>query len=96
MLVDVFVSFSEILFRFLVEGFLAPKRAEVIGLAFVLGCASGGRAVNIHSANGIMYCSCHRFLLLLDLIIALIGRSTEGLITRYLIGIFAYAYFFIS
>jgi hypothetical protein len=60
MLMGVLASFAKILFRFLVEGFLAAKRAEVVGLAFVFGLASGSRGVNVHSADGIMYCSCHR------------------------------------
>jgi len=59
-MVCVFVRFSKILLRFLVEGFLTTERAKIISLPFILRCASSGCGVNIHAANGIMYCSCHR------------------------------------
>jgi len=65
MMVGVFVGFSEILLGFLVEGLLATERAEIIGLAFIFRCASGCGGVDVHSADGIVYCCCHRFYLLL-------------------------------
>lgn len=40
MMVCVFVGFTKILLRFLVEGLLTTKRAEIIGLSFVFGRAS--------------------------------------------------------
>jgi hypothetical protein len=81
-MVYVFVGFSQILLGFLVEGFLATKRTEVVSLAFILGLASGCRGVNVHTADGIMYCSCHNYLLLYVLIITLIDISTTSRITR--------------
>jgi len=60
------VLFAEILLGFLVEGFLAPERAEIIGLCFILGCASGGRGINVHAADGIMHCGCHELSFQLD------------------------------
>jgi len=64
MVVFVLIGFAKILLRLLVEGLLTTERAKVIGLSFVLGCASGGRGINVHVADGIMYCSRHRFYLL--------------------------------
>ena len=60
----VFVRFAEVLLKFFVKGFLAPERAEVVGLSFILGCASGGCGVNIHSAGEIF--NSHRFQPFLD------------------------------
>jgi hypothetical protein len=59
-MMNVFVCFTEILLRVLVESLLAAQRTEVISLFFVFGLASGGCWVNVHTADGIVYCSCHR------------------------------------
>ena len=65
-------TFTEILLRILVEGFLAAGGTEVIRLPFVLRCTRRGRRVNIHSTNGVMYGICHiNHLLLVNQIIAL-------------------------
>ena len=53
------VLFAEIFLRALIEGRLAAKRAEVISLPLVFGCASRCGRVNIHMADGVMYGSCH-------------------------------------
>ena len=55
MFVRVFVTLTKILFRVFIEGRLASRRAEVIGLSFIFGCSCDGGGVNIHVANGIMY-----------------------------------------
>lgn len=90
----VFIGFAEIFLRFLVEGLFTTKRAEVIRLPFILGCACSGCGINVHTADGIMYCSCHRFYLLwLDLIITSKDNLNESHITQSLIGNSAYAYF---
>lgn len=60
MLMRVFISFAEILFGFLVKRLLAAKRAKVVGLPFVFGCAGSGGGVNIHMADGVMHSSCHK------------------------------------
>ena len=61
-----FVLFAEILLRILIEGFLASRRAEVIGLSLVFGRSSRGGGVNVHVADGVMYGIVHDWLLLLD------------------------------
>ena len=61
-----FVLFAEILLRIFIEGFLASRRAEVIGLSFVFGRSSRGCGVNVHVADGVMYGIVHDWLLLLD------------------------------
>lgn len=58
-MVRVFVGVTKIFFRVRIKRLLTAGRTEIIGLPLVLGCASGGGGVNVHSANGIMYCSCH-------------------------------------
>ena len=55
MLVCVFVGFAEIFLRLFIKRLLTTKRAEVIGLSFVFGRASGGRGVNVHMTNRIVY-----------------------------------------
>jgi len=77
----VFVGFAKIFLGFLVESLLATERTEVIGLTLILGCASGGCGGNVHAADGIMYCSCHGYLLLLDIIITVIDFFNESHIT---------------
>ncbi len=90
MLVGVFAGFANILLRFLIKGFLATERTEVVGLALILGLASGGRGIDVHAANGIVHSCCHRLSPSIDLIITLTDTSTESYITQYLISIFAY------
>jgi hypothetical protein len=54
----------DIFFWFFVEGLLAACRAEVVGLALVIGFASGSLRVDVHATNGIFY---HvRYLLLMS------------------------------
>ena len=76
MMVCVLVGFAQVLLRLFVEGFLATERAEVVGLAFILRCASGGGGINVHAAYGIVYCSCHSNSFQLDYIPG--GRTGEG------------------
>ncbi len=59
-MMSVLVCLAKILLRVLVESFLAAERTEVIGLSVVFRCASGGDWINVHAADGIVYCSCHR------------------------------------
>jgi len=57
-MVSVFVTVAfdlNVLAWFLVESLLAASRAEVIGLALILGLASGNFWVNIHTTNGVFY-----------------------------------------
>ena len=60
MVMLVFVRFANVFFRVLVEGFLAAKGTEVVGLSLILGRAGGGGGVNIHVANRVVYSSCHK------------------------------------
>ena len=70
-----FIRLAEIFLRFLIKGFLAAWGTEVVGLPLVLGCASRGRWINIHSTNRVMYCICHiNHLLVFNRIIALSRR----------------------
>ena len=78
-----FIRLAEIFLRVLIKGFLAAWGTEVVGLPLVLGCASRGRGVNIHSTNGVVYCICHiNHLLVFNRIIALTRRVRESKITR--------------
>src|SRR3972149_355070 len=60
MLVSVFVGFAEIFLRLFIKSLLTTKRAEVISLTFVLGCASGGCGINVHPTDGVLNGCCHR------------------------------------
>jgi hypothetical protein len=54
--VFVTVAFSfDILPWLLIEGFLAARCAEVVGLTLILGLASSSLRVNLHATNGIFY-----------------------------------------
>ena len=58
-MVFVFIRITEIFLRILIEGFLAARRAKVIGVSIVFrGPGSCGR-IDVHVANGVMYSSCH-------------------------------------
>lgn len=96
MLVCVFVGFAEIFLRLFIESLLATERTEVKSLPVVLGCASGSCGVNIHSADGIMYSSCHLLSPYVDWIILLKDIVNKSHITQSLVGISAYVYFSIS
>ena len=61
MLVLVFVGLADILLGPLVERLLAAHGAEVVGLSFILRRAGCSRGVDIHAADGIMYCVSHMF-----------------------------------
>lgn len=60
MMVGVFVGFSKILLGFLVKGFLATERAEIIRLPLVFGYTGSGGGIDIHVANGIVYSGSHK------------------------------------
>ena len=84
-------ALAEILLRLFIEGLLATQRAEIIGLAFILGCASRSGRINVHAADGIMYCSCHRFSPFL-LIMFVKYRRDERQSAYHSTGILAYAF----
>lgn len=52
-MVNVLVGLAEVLFRLLVEGFLATERTEVVGLTVVLGLARRGLGRDIHVTDGV-------------------------------------------
>ena len=52
-MMSVFVRLAKILPRLLVEGFLATERAEVVGLAVVLGLARRALGRDVHIADGV-------------------------------------------
>ena len=57
----VFSGIAEIFLVVLIEGSLAARRAEVIGLSFVFRGASGSGGINIHVADGVMNNGCHKW-----------------------------------
>jgi len=59
-------TMAQVLLRVFVEGLLTAKRAEVVGLSFVLRRASRGRGVNVHAAYEVFNCSCHELSFQLD------------------------------
>lgn len=85
-------TLTDILFWIFIEGLLAARRAEVIGLSFVLRRTSRGLGVNVHSTNGIMHCICHTTLSFhYDLIILLNRPLQQRLYYQKSIGNFAYS-----
>src|SRR5574339_1054824 len=78
MMLLMFICLAEIFLRVLIKGFLAAWGTEVVGLPLVLGRASRGRGINIHSTNGVVYCICHINPLLLSNCIITLSRRVQG------------------
>ncbi len=60
MMMRVFLGFAKIFLGVGVKRLLAAERAEIIGLSLVFGCTGSGGGIDIHVADWIMYCGCHR------------------------------------
>lgn len=60
-MVRMFVGFAKILLGVFIKRLFTSERAEIISLSFVFRCASRGCGVNVHTADGVMYCVCHSF-----------------------------------
>ncbi len=60
MMMRVFMSLAEILLGIGIKRLLAAKRAKIIRLPLVFGCAGSSSGVDIHVANGVMYSGCHK------------------------------------
>lgn len=60
MMMRVFIGFAEILLGIGVKRLLATKRAKIIRLPLVFGCAGSGGGIDIHVANGVMHSGCHK------------------------------------
>lgn len=85
MVMSVFIGLGEILFRLLVEGFLAAERAEVVSLPVVLGLACRGCGIDIHVADGVMHSGCHKSVSFSGIIMHLKDNLNERHITADMI-----------
>ncbi len=56
------LTMTHIFLGVFIKGLLASRRAEVVGLPFILRLSSGGCGINIHATYGIFNCRCHKFI----------------------------------